>query len=1186
VFAGGSFTNIGGRTRSRIAALDRATGLALAWNPSADGNVFQLSPAGSVIYAGGEFVEIGGQLRRGLAMLDVISGKATGWDPQSGGDAIRCLSVNGSQLFAAGPLPRGGRFRSNLAAIDARTGEILDWNPGADQPVYALALAGDVVYAGGNFMNIGGVSRIRVAAINAADGTVPAWNTATVGPNGRVEAISVSADFVFAVGGFTSVGTMISPGAAAFSRASGQITAWKPFANRPVRAVLVSDNVVYSAGSFSSIGGQPRSCFAALDSATGSALPWNPNALGTTVAGLALARSGDVIYAGGSFTDIGGQLRLHLAALDIDSGTATAWNPGIPSLNDSVQRIAVANGVVYVTGSFNTIGGLERRELAAVDAGTAEVLPWNPDPAGPAGTPSVSTLEASANAVYVGGNFTELGGRRRSYFAAFPMDGVPQILRQPAPAHVARGQPVALTVDVSGQQPLFIQWQLNGTNLSGATGTNLVLASAQAGNSGSYSVIITNQLGYTRSLLTTLTVAAPLEIVSHPANQSVAPGNDVNLIVEATGGPAPFYQWKLNGAPIPGATSATLSLTNVQPSDSGRYSVVVFNGAEILESQTATVVVSAPGLAFADNFIDRVAATSAAGVGAGSNATATSENAQGEPAHAGKPGGRSVWYSWIAPATGLATFSTRGSDFDTLLAAYTFSLFGGLIGVAADDDSGGFRTSMISFKAVAGTRYEIAIDGYFGRTGRIVLHWSLESTADPLPRILVHPTSQTVTIGDHPTLLVIADNSLPLGYQWYRNGASIEGQTNVSLTIDDFQTANVGLYSVVVGNGLRSVESAGASLEIGPVAAVVSQDKLEDLFFAGTSGARFISLALGSESGQIFHNAGASTQAGEPNPCGGPGGSSRWMRIRPAEFGTLLLDTVGSEIDTALAVFTGTNIASLVSVACDNNGALDGARSQVRFDVAPGIDYLVSVDGINGAQGNIRLNWKLGTAPLISASTTNFTVRLGATLTLTVTSSNAIPPATYAWRLDGQVIPGATSTSLNLTNLQSSQSGTYSVIASNIYGAVTNIVALVTVAAPVQLKYELISTNGDLAMRIMGPIINPLTLEATDNLTNWVPLQTMDAVIPLDIIDPAFGEFPRRFYRGLITPVAGIRYSWFTNGGRQIFRLRGPVNQSLIVEASTNFSSWQPLHTNAVAIPLDFIDFDSTNSAKRFYRLR
>lgn len=96
----------------------------------------------------------------------------------------------------------------------------------------------------------------------------------------------------------------------------------------------------------------------------------------------------------------------------------------------------------------------------------------------------------------------------------------------------------------------------------------------------------------------------------------------------------------------------------------------------------------------------------------------------GEPNHwAGDNGGRSIWYSWTAPAAGVVTVNTAGSDFDTVLAAYTGSAVNGLAKLSENDDFGG-TASQISFTAAAGTTYRLAVDGFGGGSGLVDLHLS------------------------------------------------------------------------------------------------------------------------------------------------------------------------------------------------------------------------------------------------------------------------------------------------------------------------------------------------------------------------------------------------------------------------------------------------------------------------------
>ncbi|MFM7103061.1 MAG: hypothetical protein ACKO3N_18060, partial [Verrucomicrobiota bacterium] len=96
----------------------------------------------------------------------------------------------------------------------------------------------------------------------------------------------------------------------------------------------------------------------------------------------------------------------------------------------------------------------------------------------------------------------------------------------------------------------------------------------------------------------------------------------------------------------------------------------------------------------------------------------------GEPLHAGRIGSHSLWHRWIADRTGMVLASTAGSAFDTLLAVYTRPSGGSWSGVAANDDAPGEEgnyTSRLEFPATAGFAYWIAVDGYDGARGRLVL---------------------------------------------------------------------------------------------------------------------------------------------------------------------------------------------------------------------------------------------------------------------------------------------------------------------------------------------------------------------------------------------------------------------------------------------------------------------------------
>jgi len=109
----------------------------------------------------------------------------------------------------------------------------------------------------------------------------------------------------------------------------------------------------------------------------------------------------------------------------------------------------------------------------------------------------------------------------------------------------------------------------------------------------------------------------------------------------------------------------------------------------------------------------------------GFNANATAES--GEPAHAGNTAAKSVWYSFTPSSGGLFSFSTTGSSFDTVMAIYACPssgtcTFANFTPVGSNDDTTAFDvTSKINFRADAGTRYVIAVDGKNGANGTIQL---------------------------------------------------------------------------------------------------------------------------------------------------------------------------------------------------------------------------------------------------------------------------------------------------------------------------------------------------------------------------------------------------------------------------------------------------------------------------------
>ncbi|OQX27173.1 MAG: hypothetical protein BWK80_06680 [Desulfobacteraceae bacterium IS3] len=132
-----------------------------------------------------------------------------------------------------------------------------------------------------------------------------------------------------------------------------------------------------------------------------------------------------------------------------------------------------------------------------------------------------------------------------------------------------------------------------------------------------------------------------------------------------------------------------------------------------------------------DNFAKAETLSGATGNTTAINTDATKET--GEPNHAGdinaeNTGGKSLWWEWTAPTTGSRyAFDTHGSDFDTTLAVYTGTALNALTRLASNDDDKLDENSGLSFAVEPGKKYYIAVDGYMGISGNIVLNWRAAS---------------------------------------------------------------------------------------------------------------------------------------------------------------------------------------------------------------------------------------------------------------------------------------------------------------------------------------------------------------------------------------------------------------------------------------------------------------------------
>ncbi|HKV68513.1 MAG TPA: hypothetical protein VJN72_10520, partial [Gaiellales bacterium] len=130
-----------------------------------------------------------------------------------------------------------------------------------------------------------------------------------------------------------------------------------------------------------------------------------------------LAIANGVVYLGGSFTTLFSHgtrstvVRHHLAAIDEATGAPTSWNPNV---NGNVQTIRVIGKRVYIGGSFTSVGGHPVRNVAAIGRASGRLVTTFHA----AANATVNALAASGSTLYLGGAFTRVDGAAHRHLGA------------------------------------------------------------------------------------------------------------------------------------------------------------------------------------------------------------------------------------------------------------------------------------------------------------------------------------------------------------------------------------------------------------------------------------------------------------------------------------------------------------------------------------------------------------------------------------------------------------------------------------------------------------------------------------------------------------------------------------------------------------------------------------------------
>lgn len=544
---------------------------------------------------------------------------------------------------------------------------------------------------------------------------------------------------------------------------------------------------------------------------------------------------------------------------------------------------------------------------------------------------------------------------------------------------------------------------------------------------------------------------------------------------------------------------------------------------------------------FEDAFGSRQEVTGLKGEVLGTNVWATIE--EDEPRHGGKAPGKSMWITWVAPVTGLATLEVEGQDFDVLLGVYRVkagqaATLKNLERVARNDDGRSPTSAEVEFGTKAGERYEIAVDGFARSSGAFLMKWEVEELEGEVPTIVAATPDQAFLPGSRVVLSYAVeeydDDDVKL--HWFLNGQELQDEEGPTLVIPSLGEAQVGHYSVRVDTDeVRFfTETVEVQISTEGAATTLARNKPEDAMDSPLDGlgpGRVTGrnaapagdgVTRGYNGSQVFDTTFAGRDPAEPVHCGLGTGSSYWFAYQAPASGVAMVDTAGSTFDTVLAAYTYdmpyVGYAGLREVGCDDNSGPDGRSSVVSFRVTPTRYYVVVVDGVNGARGRARLNYRLETnsepvvvVPRLVQVPASRVVEAGTPVVLEALAEGSEPLA-YRWVPPvGEAVSG-TNGVLDLGPVGLGSGGWYRVEVSNRGGSVTSGPVGVTVWTAPGVVADGLPGRVRVRYGVAGPWVGGLEMATGPGgpWTNWMPgVAGVDGLVELELVP----ELPTAFLR-------------------------------------------------------------------------
>lgn len=643
-------------------------------------------------------------------------------------------------------------------------------------------------------------------------------------------------------------------------------------------------------------------------------------------------------------------------------------------------------------------------------------------------------------------------GQATSTAATLGVDEPAVIETQPASQTVCEAQSVSFSVSATGTAPITYQWRKNGADIAGETGASLAIDPVLDTDSGSYDVVVSNGCDTVISAAAGLDVEIAPFVVTQPVDQSGCPGDLVTFSVTGDGTAPLAYQWRRNGAIIPGATGSMLSvfIHDGLLRGADTFDVVITNGCGEVSSVPVTLTV-------------------------GEGPAITTQPASQSVCDEG-----SLTLTVAASGSAPFTYQWRKQGVD-VPGATGDSLMINPVSVADAGD------------------YDVVVTNGCGQA----ISAAATITVETGPILTLQPVSQSACEGTLVSLSVAATGTAPVTYQWRRNGIDIPGATGAALNIDPVLLTDAGDYDVVVTDACGQDISVLATVTVEAGPSITTQPQPQSVCDGGSA---TLTVVAGGEPPLTYQ--------WRKNGIDIPGATSDSLTFNPAAPGDagdydVVVSNACAQL-TSVAATLAVGQGPMINTQPASDAVCDGGSATFSVGVAGSATYQWRKNGIDvggatndsltinpvttGDAGNYDVvvtngcgqttsavaTLSINQGPAISTQPQSQAECSGGSVTLTV-AAGGTEPLNYQWRKGGADVPGATGASLLLDPVMAADAGDYDVVVTNGCGQTISDVATVTVNASPSISTQPASQSvcdgGAAALSVVAEGTAPLSYQ-------------------------------------------------------------------------------------------------------------